>query len=95
MADIITVNPDDGLNIEISSGLNKDLKPFNTIFLNEKPAGQLSPDEVRAMALQWLEAAEAAEQDAMVVAEMTEGLGVDMQTAGAFVASLRKRRSKP
>ncbi len=95
MADEIIINPDDGLNIEISSGLNKALKPFNTIFLNEKPAGQLSPDEVRAMALQWLEAAEAAEQDAMVVAEMTQGLGIDLQTAGAFVASLRHRRSKP
>ncbi len=95
MAEIITINPDDGLSIEISSGLNSDLKPFNTIFLNGKPAGQLSPDEVRAMALQWLEAAEAAEQDAMVVAEMTEGLGIDLQTAGAFVVSLRERRSKP
>ncbi len=95
MAEIITINPDDGLDIEISSGLNKALKPFNTLFLNGKPAGQLAPDEVRAMALQWLEAAEAAEQDAMVVAEMTEGLGVDIQTAGAFVQSLRKRRSKP
>jgi len=54
--------------------------------------GQLSPAEVRAMALQWLEAADAAESDAAVVAELRE-LGSPDDVCMAFLNALRRRRS--
>jgi hypothetical protein len=50
------------------------------------------PDEVRTMALKWLAAAEAAEMDAMVMSELTAGLGMEFQMAGQFLTHLRKRR---
>lgn len=56
--------------------------------------GQLSPAEVRAMALHWLEAAEAAEHDAIVRTELVEGLGLEDKVAAAFIAALRDRRTQ-
>lgn len=56
--------------------------------------GQLSPAEVRATALHWLEAAEAAEHDAMVRAELVEGMQLEEEVAAAFIASLRNRREE-
>jgi hypothetical protein len=55
--------------------------------------GQLSPDEVRQTALGWLEAAEAAEHDAAVLAELTETLGLSYEVAGHFLIGLRERRT--
>lgn len=55
--------------------------------------GQLSPDEVRQMALGWLQAAEAAEHDAAVYAELTDSLGVTREVAGHFLIGLRDRRT--
>jgi hypothetical protein len=55
--------------------------------------GQLSPDEVRQMALGWLQAAEAAEHDAAVLAELTETLGLTHEVAGSFLLGLRERRT--
>lgn len=54
--------------------------------------GQLTPVEVRVMALQWLEAAEAAESDAAVVAELMETVGAPRDVAATFLVKLRKRR---
>ncbi len=92
MAFTVEVGPDRELNIGVDSGVNEKLEPFCIVRLNDRAAGQLSPAEVRAMALQWLEAAEAAESDALVVAELVETVGLDMPTAGQFIMALRKRR---
>lgn len=54
--------------------------------------GQLTPEQVRTMALGWLGAAEAAEHDAAVVAELVEQVGLSQQEAAAFLHGLRKRR---
>ncbi len=54
--------------------------------------GQLTPPEVRQMALDWLSAAEVAEHDAAVYAEMTDGLDVTPDHALAFISALRARR---
>jgi len=54
--------------------------------------GQLTPDELRAHALAYLEAAEAAEQDALVFAELTDTLDATPATAAAFLVALRNRR---
>ena len=53
--------------------------------------GQLSPAEIRTMALHWLEAAEAAETDAGLLAHMTE-LGLPFDAVQHFVLALRARR---
>lgn len=54
--------------------------------------GQLDPEEVRAMALRFLEVAEAAEQDRIVFAMLTRDLGVSDDTAAGFVLAMRKER---
>lgn len=57
-------------------------------------SGQLTPAEARTHALHLLEVAEAAECDAIVLAELTDpaGLALEQQTAATFLVSLRKRR---
>ena len=52
---------------------------------------QLSPKEVRAMALHWLSAADAAESDAGVLAVLTDA-GISEQVRGGFLVKLRARR---
>lgn len=54
-------------------------------------SGQLSPSEVRTMALYWLEVAEAAEQDAATLSVIRE-LGLPDELAGHVVRALRARR---
>lgn len=56
-------------------------------------AGQLSPVEVRAMALQFLEAAEAADQDAIVFTMLTRDVGLPPEEAAGFVMLMRKERA--
>jgi hypothetical protein len=55
--------------------------------------GQLTPAEMRAHALAYLEAAEAAESDALVFAELTDQPGLDVEHAAAFLVALRARRA--
>lgn len=68
-------------------------KGFCTISVDGKPIGQLDPEQVREMALHWLAAADAAESDAAVMAEMIETVGLDTESAARFIYALRKRRS--
>lgn len=56
--------------------------------------GQMTPGEVRAIALQWLEAAEAADQDAAVHALLVERFGLDTTIAGDMLIALRARRAE-
>lgn len=82
-------------NVEVESGVSqKTGKGFCPVIVTgvngEKMVGQLSPDEVRQMALGFLAAAEAAEQDAIVFGLMREVSGDD--GAGRFVAMMRSRR---
>ncbi len=55
--------------------------------------GQLPPDEVRRMALGWLEAADAAISDAAVFRLLKERVGVPDDLAVVFVADLRNFRA--
>lgn len=55
-------------------------------------AGQLGPDEVRQMAMQFLEAAEAAEQDAVVFRVLTDKVGVPVNIVAQVVMDMRKAR---
>jgi hypothetical protein len=54
--------------------------------------GQLDPDEVRKMALQWLAVAEAAEQDRIVMTMMTRDVGLSPEVAVNFIAKMREER---
>jgi hypothetical protein len=56
--------------------------------------GQLAPDEVREMALVWLSAAEAADQDRIVMTMLTRDAGLDEETALGFIAGMREERDK-
>lgn len=82
--------------VDVISGVNQAGKPFCHIMASSPDAevvleGQLTPEETRKMALQWLEAAEAAESDALVMAELREA-GLDDQHCAAFLVGMRKRR---
>jgi hypothetical protein len=87
---------DDLSNVEISSGVNHEGKPFCTIVCQTMSKrliiGQLDPDEVRRMALQWLETAEAADQDAAVLRVMRK-MNLPDDLAAVIVAELRDSRS--
>jgi hypothetical protein len=55
--------------------------------------GQLTPLEVRTLALQWLAAAEAAIHDAAVFALATTKLGMDERMAGQLISQVREHRA--
>lgn len=81
--------------IEMTSGVNHDGVGFVTIRAIGNQAvliGQLTPAEVRQHALHYLEAAEAAEMDAMVFSELVRTIGVEPTKAAAFIVALRERR---
>lgn len=84
-----------GGSIEIESGVSAFTgKGFCQVRIDGKPVGQLDPEQVRTMALHWLSAADAAESDAAVFAEL-KIIGIDEQHAGRFIAALRHRRENP
>lgn len=55
--------------------------------------GQLSPDECRAMAMGFLQTAEAADQDRIVMGMLIR-LGLRADTAANFILDMRKERDK-
>lgn len=79
-------------DIFISSGVNERFEPFCTVSINGGDLlGQLTPKEVRRLALQWLEAAEAAEGDSLVF-RVAAQFGLEREHAAAFVMEMRKLR---
>ncbi len=84
---------------EASCGLNEKLEPFvttravgtaqgRTVIL----LGQLTPADARQLGLAMLEAAEAAEHDAIVAQEF-QSIDMPFDSILAFISSLRKRRT--
>lgn len=57
-------------------------------------AGQVDPATCRELALSFLEAAEAAEQDAAVFAELHGTAGIPIELVAAIVTALRNRRTR-
>lgn len=84
-------------NIEVRNGVNEDGEGFVTIVATSDDGtiwlGQLTPTEVRRMAMDWLEVAEAAEQDAAVV-RVVRKLKLPDELAGAVVVELRNSRAE-
>jgi hypothetical protein len=83
-------------DVHVTSGVNDRLEGFVVVTATSGSGrflvGQLEPDVVRGMALQWLEAAEAAEQDAAVMRVLRK-LELPDELAGAVVVELRNSRS--
>lgn len=88
---------DDLEGIDIRSGVNGRGEGFCTVVARADGGrmllGQLEPNEVREMALAWLAAAEAAEQDAAVL-RCIRRLGLPDDLAGTVIAELRDTRSE-
>lgn len=79
-------------DIFITSGVNEQLEPFCTVSVNGGDLlGQLSPTEVRSMALQWLEAAEGAETDSIVWHLLAE-MDLSPSAIGGFIGAMREKR---
>jgi len=55
--------------------------------------GQADPDEVRTMALRWLESAEAADQDRIVMTMLTRDLDIPAGHAAGFIRHMREERA--
>ena len=86
-------------HIEMTSGVSLFTgEPYVQIVatIDGKPAGhgQLSPAEVRAHAMAYLEAAEAAEQDANFYKLMKEKLELDDAVIGHLLSDLRAMREQ-
>lgn len=97
MGDISTL-----ASLDVESGVAEDSETkyhgFLTIRAKDENGnvfmGQLMPDEVRHMALAWLEAAEAADQDSIVMTLLTRDSGLNSDTAVNFIISMRKEREE-
>lgn len=87
---------DDLAGIFITNGVNEAGEPFLTVACHTSGGritlGQLGPAEVRRMALNWLGAAEAAEQDAAVL-RCIRKLELPDVLAGAVITELRQSRA--
>lgn len=86
-------------NIHIESGVSAfDGSPFCRITCRSTKgdlmSGQLPPNEIRLMALSWLEAAESSEHDAGVFTLLKDKLDADDETAAMFLQALREGRKK-
>ena len=84
-------------HVEVRNGVNERGEPFCTIVATSDRGGiwlgQLTPTEVRGLALQWLEVAEAAEQDAAVL-RCVRKLELPDELAGRIVIELRNSRAE-
>jgi hypothetical protein len=87
-------------DIYMTSGLATDAEGkyegFVTISCQDQAGniftGQADPSEVRMMALRWLEAAEAADQDCIVMTMLTRDLNIPPEHAAGFIRAMRSER---
>jgi hypothetical protein len=83
--------------IYIGSGVTVEGKPFCHVTVQMADGtlseGQLDPDTVRKMALDWLMSAEAAVHDSAVYKALTESMEIAPETAAVFIADLRNHRT--
>ena len=83
--------------LHVSSGVNEEGVPFVHIFARsgkEIFMGQQTPQEIRGIAMQWIEAAEAAMQDAIVFKMLRDDLEMPLSTIGGFIQRMREMRDK-
>lgn len=89
---------DDLASINLTSGVNEKGDGFVSVACHTAGGriilGQLDPATVRRMAMDWLESAEAAEQDAAVL-RCIRKLELPDQLAAMVVTELRNTRENP
>src|SRR5215831_12481048 len=95
---------DELASIHIQSGLREtsqgsnDFRGFCTIFCTatdgSRVLGQLDPQEVRKMALNFLGAAESAVQDAIVMNMMVRDVGAEPSLGASLVTKMRDERAR-
>lgn len=89
-------------NIEVVSGLaergENEFRGFLTVraFAEDGSfmSGQLDPDDVRKMALNFLASAEAATSDALVMNLFVNKIGAEPGVAAAFITDMRDERHR-
>jgi len=69
-------------------------EPFVTVYLAGPDAAQLTPAQAREVAGHLIEAAEAAEQDAFIIAFGRQKLGLDLAGAAALLSEYRAWREE-
>jgi hypothetical protein len=92
----------DLVDIEVTSGLalrgEEEFRGFLTVRALAEDgsimSGQLDPDEVRKMALNFLRVAEGAVLDAMVMNLMVHKVGLEPAGAAAFIQDMRAERHR-
>jgi ABC-type uncharacterized transport system YnjBCD permease subunit len=89
MADLVSIN--------VSSGVNERGEGFCSVSAVDSDGrillGQLDPATMRVQAMQWLEAAEAAEHEAALL-RVIRNLELPDQLAAAVIVELRNGRSE-
>jgi ABC-type uncharacterized transport system YnjBCD permease subunit len=89
MADLASIN--------VSSGVNERGEGFCSVSAIDSDGrimlGQVDPETIRVQAMQWLEAAEAAEHDAAVL-RVIRKLELPDELAAAVIVELRNGRSE-
>lgn len=76
------------------SGVSPTGEPFIQLLLDEQIIAQLSPEMARDHARAILEAAEAAEQDAFIMAFAQKRIGLDFTQAGRLLMDFRAYRAE-
>lgn len=83
------------VSIEVVSGVNESGEAFVTVTATDSNRGmmlgQLPPETMRELAMNFLGVAEAAETDAIVF-RMLRDIGLDDSAIGMFVAQMREAR---
>lgn len=84
------------VSIDVVSGVNERGEAFVTITATDDKRGmmlgQLPPETVRELAINFLACAEASETDAIVYRLLLGKFGLPIETVGQFVAEMREMR---
>ena len=96
IADAPMPDKDDLVSIDVRSGVNEKGDGFCTLVATGGDGrmllGQMPPDLIRKIAMDYLAAAEAAETDAIVYRLLLNKFGLPLEAVGAFVADMRDER---
>lgn len=76
-----------------SSGVTRDLVAFCVLSLHGEVLVQISPNQLREIALGWLQLAESAEHDALTARMLIREVGMTQAAAAGFLGQMRRMRA--
>jgi hypothetical protein len=92
------VSKDDLVSIDVRSGVNERGEGFCTLVATGGDGrmllGQMPPDLIRKIALDYLGAAEAAETDAIIYRLLSDRFDLPHHVVGAFLVEMREARDE-